>query len=917
MGLMMAEKTPIDAGLIARVSGAFKVLTGQGVAVDSGAWFGPQNPPPPVVSPSQQPSVVGRQFDYPVGYNLQYRPRAYEAVTFQQMRALADGCDVLRLVIETRKDQIAKMRYKVRLRGDDKKSDARCDQIMEFFRRPDGENTWTEWLRMLMEEMLVTDAATIYPWLTNGGKPYRFELLDGTTIKRVIDARGRTPAAPFPAYQQILKGLPAVDYTADELVYATRNMRVSKVYGMSPVEQIVMTVNIAIRRSLHQLQYYTDGSTPDLLFQVPADWNMTQIKDFNDWWQDSLSGNTANRRKAQFVPSGVTPVNTKDAILKDGYDEWLTRIICYCFSVSPQAFVKDQNRATADTAQQQALEEGLYPMMDWVKGVIDDLILKYFGYSDIEFYWDSEKVTDAEVQARIDDMSVKNGTKSINEIRAKRGDDPVEGGDVPMVMTGMGYVPIVKPEVEELPEPTPPTDPTAPKPDNQAKEETAKIEKAKKSVKPINRDTPKHKKNEAALAKGLKAIFKDQLSKITIKLSKSEDDPLEGIKFSDWEAYNDLFTDTLTATAKLGTTTAYAQIGLDDEESLTLANENAVEWAKKRSAELVGKKITKDGQIIDNPNADYSIDESTREMLRADITRAMEEGMSNDELADLLSDNYAFSDERAETIARTETANADCAGNEILYKESGVVSKKEWIVGAGCCDDCEMLNGEIVDIDENFSNGEMVPPAHPNCVLPDTVVCGANVKQYFKHQYDGLVFQITTGDDRPLNVTANHPILTLRGWVPAKDILVGDTVIKTADQDIAIGTVDERQHIMPVYVESAFEYALWGDEPESIKGDKSQFHGDGDDGLTLIAKRNYKGVENNMTVITDEDLSDAEKRKTYGNLQIIESVVSSVISFEYVGEVYNIETEGGWFFAENFVTHNCRCDFLPVLSDED
>jgi hypothetical protein len=89
--------------------------------------------------------------------------------------------------------------------------------------------------------------------------------------------RGRTPDLPLPAYQQVLKGVPAVDYTRDELIYMPRNRRVNKVYGFSPVEQIVQTVNIAIRRSLYQLQYYTEGSTPDLLFACPPDWQMSQI----------------------------------------------------------------------------------------------------------------------------------------------------------------------------------------------------------------------------------------------------------------------------------------------------------------------------------------------------------------------------------------------------------------------------------------------------------------------------------------------------------------------------------------------------------------------------------------------------------------------------------------------------------------
>jgi hypothetical protein len=443
-----ATKQPIDKGLIARAASAFSVLTGKQKAVDlNDVWFGPNDPLPQNVPQQQLENVVGRQFDYPAGYNVRMRPRADENISFAQMRALADSCDILRLVIETRKDQLAKLKFKIAPRDEDKDPDNRCKEITDFFACPDGQHTWVIWLRALVEEMLVTDAACIYPWMLNGGKPYRFDLMDGTTIKRVLDARGRTPAPPQPAYQQILKGITAVNYTSDELIYQPRNIRVHKVYGYSPVEQVIMTVNIAIRRALSQLQYYTDGSTADLIFQVPPEWNMTQIKEFNDWWQDSLSGNSANRRKAQFVPHGVIPFNTKDALLKDAYDEWLARIICYCFSVSPQALVKEMNRATAETAHAQALQEGLAPLLVWVKGIADMLILKYFKAPDLEFIWNDEEEVDANTQSQIDDRAIKNGSEQLNEIRKRRGLPPLDlPEDKPMVLTATGFVPIVPDE---------------------------------------------------------------------------------------------------------------------------------------------------------------------------------------------------------------------------------------------------------------------------------------------------------------------------------------------------------------------------------------------------------------------------------------------------------------------------------------
>jgi hypothetical protein len=62
---------------------------------------------------------------------------------------------------------------------------------------------------MLLEEMLVIDAAALYPRYNRGGSLYALDIIDGATIKPLIGEDGRSPEPPDPAYQQILKGIPA------------------------------------------------------------------------------------------------------------------------------------------------------------------------------------------------------------------------------------------------------------------------------------------------------------------------------------------------------------------------------------------------------------------------------------------------------------------------------------------------------------------------------------------------------------------------------------------------------------------------------------------------------------------------------------------------------------------------------------
>ena len=432
-----------------------------GIARGTGAdWFGPLDP----LRPIAPPDIAGRRFDFPPGYNLVTRPRAYEPIGFAELRAFADAYDLLRLVIETRKDQMERQRWRIRPctpsrqrkgAAPDADTSKRIAEIESFFQRPDGVTRWKTWLRALLEDMFVIDAATLYCQRTRSGQLCALQQLDGATIKRVIDDWGRTPlpyagddgATIFPpAYQQVLKGLPAVDYSARDIIYRPRNVRAHRVYGYSPVQQVLMTVNIALRRQLWQLDYFSEGSIPDALIGVPTSWTPDQIKQFQDYWDTEFAGDLAKRRRAKFVPgeAAAKVVQTKEPSHKDDFDEWLARIICYAFSVPPQWAVKLMNRATADNQSAQAEDEGLEPTKEWVKDLIDEIIADEFASSDLELAWLDEDEADPKGLEAVLEGRVKLGAVTLNEMRDALGLDPYTNAaaDRAMVLTATGYLPI-------------------------------------------------------------------------------------------------------------------------------------------------------------------------------------------------------------------------------------------------------------------------------------------------------------------------------------------------------------------------------------------------------------------------------------------------------------------------------------------
>jgi Phage portal protein len=421
-----ALRRPLPPSVFARLADATRyVITG----VSPDTWFGPLQP----LAPMAPPEVKGRQWDYPFGANLNYVPRSDDSVSFGELRALADALPLLRAVIETRKDQLAAQSFAIRARNreDSPASSQAIDQVTRFLARPDRRHSFADWLRMLLEEMLVIDAATIYPRYNRGGSLYALDVIDGATIKPLIGEDGRSPDAPDPAYQQILKGIPAADFSAEELLYLPRNLRAHRLYGMSPVEQIAFTINIALRRDTSTLDYYRAGSAPDAFATLPKEWTADQIRSFQDYFDALMSGNLARRRQTKFMPADFKLIEARQPPLKDQYDEWLARIICYAFSVPVSPFVSQVNRATGETLRQQATQEGLVPLKAWVKDALDHVIQECMAEPSLEFVWVGDDAVDPLEQAQTLQILVGAGIKTREEARADLGLGPTAAAPAP------------------------------------------------------------------------------------------------------------------------------------------------------------------------------------------------------------------------------------------------------------------------------------------------------------------------------------------------------------------------------------------------------------------------------------------------------------------------------------------------------
>ena len=113
------------------------------------------------------------------------------------------------------------------------------------------------------------------------------------------------------------------------------------------------------------------------------------------------------------------------------------------------------------------------------------------------------------------------------------------------------------------------------------------------------------------------------------------------------------------------------------------------------------------------------ITDTTRQRVQETIAAGIAEGLGAAELGDRLEAAGIFSELRAETIARTETATVLNEAAVAQYRELGV--DRVQVVDGDDDEACASVDGAIWTVDEAEAN----PIAHPNCVRSFTPLIGA------------------------------------------------------------------------------------------------------------------------------------------------------------------------------------------------
>jgi hypothetical protein len=488
--------------------------------ITAGVPFGPGSPIfPGAINPlGADGRPAPRRYEYQVAQNINIATEQ-KLVPFKTLRGAAEQIDIVRRCIEVLKNKISGLDWDITIAedasekiiseigGDHVRAMAAARskfsdeiyRVREFWENPDKANglTFIDWMMIALEEILVLDAWAIWPQMSVGGDLYGLQILDGSTIKPLLDDRGMRPMPPHPAFQQILYGFPRSEFTAssddikadgeftsDDLAYMVRNRKTTSVYGSSPVERCLPMADIYLRRQQWLRAEYTDGVLPELMFKVDADFGNDPIllKQLENALNDDLAGQTEQRKRSRVLPAGFDPVQFDGygEKFKEVLDTYLVTSICGHFGVMPTEIGFSGHGGLGSSGHQageqaSAQQIGVGPLVTWISRMLTNLSYSYLGMPrELEFKFMIDEGKDNQQEAARADLELRGATRTINERRSQLGlpllDTPA--ADQPMLVAGAGVflftpdgivnVTTAAGSAEEL---DPDSNPVAPQPD--------------------------------------------------------------------------------------------------------------------------------------------------------------------------------------------------------------------------------------------------------------------------------------------------------------------------------------------------------------------------------------------------------------------------------------------------------------------
>lgn len=419
--------------------------------------------------------------------SLNYKDKP-SSLTYNTLYQMATKNSVVGAVINTRVNQVSsftkparfnkdKLGYEIRLKNptavpsdEQTKMMTAIETFIENcgYKKDNTRDDFDQFIRKVVRDSLTYDQLTFEIIPDRRGLPAEFLAVDAATIRAASEDFRYDPymaeTAPKPSeevkYVQVIDGTVVSWFTANELAFGIRNPRTSiymQPYGFSELEQLITQITSHLYAEEYNSKFFSQGGTTKGIINLKQDPNgvmsSQQLESFKRQWRSQVTGMTgAWKTPVVQIPNGIEYVNVSQSNREMEFEKWmnyLINIVCAVYQIDPAEVNFPNNGGVAGTGGgifessnesklKNSKDKGLRPLLRFIESLINKYIVSRFSEEFVfNFTGIDEKSEDEE--ADFDAKTVK-VYRTVNEIRADHGKEPLPNGDIILDPSYLNYI---------------------------------------------------------------------------------------------------------------------------------------------------------------------------------------------------------------------------------------------------------------------------------------------------------------------------------------------------------------------------------------------------------------------------------------------------------------------------------------------
>lgn len=313
-------------------------------------------------------------------------PREGRRLTWDQMWQMYIRNEVVRMCVDTKKDEIASMPWEIVGRpGHDP---AHLEHVQAFFENPNSEDENLQAiLSKLCLDLFVFDAAVLEKVRGTTGRLVEIVNRYGPSFEPVFERGIRV------GWRQNMAGRDPVEFDERDILYMMAHPNTRSPYGISPLETLVEAVAMDLLAMQFQAGFFTENEIPPGALVFPNGLDEASLRRN----QEAFRQAAARQRAIRIITGDARwlrfhPTNQESQVIE--LQKLLIWRIAGVYRIDPTelGLIEHASRATAKTQAWTSFRKSVIPVLRLIEYHFNtEIIRAEFGYDDVLFRFVTEE----------------------------------------------------------------------------------------------------------------------------------------------------------------------------------------------------------------------------------------------------------------------------------------------------------------------------------------------------------------------------------------------------------------------------------------------------------------------------------------------------------------------------------------------